>query len=179
MNLIETAERIAREAHKDQKRKWSDDPYFVHPERVAKKVSELKGTNEVDVAAAYCHDILEDTDYPREEIERQLGSEVLSLVFELTNPTHTPEWDKKRRIEKRLADWQHLLTISDRAKRIKMVDRWDNLQDMFGTPNSFLRKYLTESRIVLEILKPADYDMAKELEAVIHKSELLVYPDER
>ena len=168
MNLIEKAEKIAREAHKDQKRKWSDDPYFVHPERVAKKVSELKGANEVDVAAAYCHDVIEDTDFPPEELEKQLGSEVLNLVLELTNPTHTPEWDKKRRIEKRLADWQHLLTISDRAKRIKMVDRWDNLQDMgFAQPNSFLRKYLVESRIILEILKPADYNMAKELEAVI------------
>lgn len=168
MNLVEKAEKIAREAHKDQKRKWSDDPYFVHPERVAKKVSELKGANEVDVAAAFCHDVIEDTDFPPEELEKQLGSEVLNLVLELTNPTHTPEWDKKRRIEKRLADWQHLLTISDRAKRIKMVDRWDNLQDMgFAQPNSFLRKYLIESRIILEILKPADYNMAKELEAVI------------
>src|SRR4051812_22501753 len=59
--LAVLADRIATEAHEGQLRKWCAVPYVTHPRRVAALVAGLDGTNEVDVAAALLHDVVEDT----------------------------------------------------------------------------------------------------------------------
>lgn len=172
VNIVEKMEKIATEAHKGQFRKWSNPPvpYIVHPFRVAKKVKSLPGTNEVDVAAAIGHDILEDCD-PKwiEEIRTQCGEEVLALVYELTFATEGPEWLHRSRAEKNVIRNEHLSKISDRAKRIKLVDRWDNLLDMEYAPFKLKQKYIPESLKLVEIIGSADPQMAKEVkEAIEH-----------
>lgn len=160
---------IAGRAHADQRRKWGDRlPYLVHPARVAAKVASLPGTDEIDVAAAWLHDVLEDCGDPwADEIERLCGPEVLALVRELTYVTDTPAWDGVPREEKNRVRIAHTEHMSDRARRIKMVDRWDNLHDMQHAPAGLIRKYVPESRRLLEILRPADPAMADELEQAI------------
>jgi guanosine-3',5'-bis(diphosphate) 3'-pyrophosphohydrolase len=62
MNLVEKALRIAVLYHKDQKRKVDNLPYIVHPVMVALKLAKY-GFDDVVIAAALVHDILEDTDF--------------------------------------------------------------------------------------------------------------------
>lgn len=172
MGRIEKAKEIATNAHQGQLRKWSDPvvDYIVHPLRVAEKLSSLEDVTETEVIAAILHDVKEDCD-PKwmVEIEANFSQEVVKLVEELTNPTHTEEWVTKSRAEKREADWAHLKTISKSAKRIKLVDRFDNLSDYDFMPFKFLSKYIPESKILLEICKESDPIMAQELEELINE----------
>ena len=181
--IVEKADEIAERAHRsiDQRRKWGleDQPYIVHPRRVAAKVKTLAGVNQEDEAAALLHDVIEDValkgnlvkEYER-EIRDGCGDVVLALVWELTSPSEHPGWEGKSRAEKRAVDWAHLEHVSDRAKRLKMVDRWDNLSDYRNAPRKYMvQKYLPESRHLLGMCRHVDEAMAKELEALIEEAE--------
>ena len=106
------------------------------------------------------------------EIRDACGDEVLALAWELTSPSEGLEWEGKSRAEKRVADWAHLSHVSDRAKRLKMVDRWDNLGDYKYAPRKYMvQKYLPESRHLLGLCRHVDEEMGKELEARIEEAE--------
>lgn len=176
MSIVEKAKAIAQEAHKGVFRKWSEGvPYIVHPERVANKVASLKNIQPEDIAAAWLHDVIEDTEDPiakdqyARRIERECGTIVLTLVMELTFPTEGADWANKPRAEKNVIRFKQMRGMTPRAQRIKMVDRWDNLQDMKNAPHRLKRKTIDESWELLDICKAADEEMAKELEQEIRK----------
>ena len=174
--LAVLADRIAAEAHEGQTRKWSAVPYIVHPRRVAALAAALEGTDEVDVAAALLHDVVEDTPVTAGELVRLLvagGASpdavpvVVALVEELTKSYRSEE--ALPREEKRRRDWAKLRTISSRAKRLKLCDRIDNLVGGETMPPDLLEIYLAESRQVADLCGPADPDLAARLRAVIER----------
>lgn len=170
MNLVEQAAELARQAHVGQQRKWGNAPYIVHPERVAAKVASLKGVNEEDVAAAWLHDVIEDCSPEfAKDIERNFPPAVYELVKELTFETEGAEWAGKPRAEKNKVRFAHMRGMSKRAQRIKMVDRWDNLNDMENAPHKLIRKTVDESWELLDICKDADPEMAVELKEAIKR----------
>src|ERR1700733_11171850 len=90
-NLLEKAEEFAIQAHGSiaHKRKYTDEPYYVHPERVAKLVATVTSDIEV-VAAAWLHDVLEDvapknSNFNVDAIFKSFGDRVLHLVLEVTD----------------------------------------------------------------------------------------------
>jgi guanosine-3',5'-bis(diphosphate) 3'-pyrophosphohydrolase len=176
-NIVINAERIARKAHEQQRRKYgSQEPYIVHPAKVAAKVASLPGTTDEDIAAAWLHDVIEDIALAQDKydeycdlIRHECGEIVLQLVLELTNPTESPEWKDRSRAEKRAKDWEHLAGVSDRARRIKLVDRWANVLDFEGAPPRMIEKYVPESRHLLGMCRSVDETMAAELEAAIDR----------
>lgn len=166
--IVSNARKIAHEAHKGQMRKWSSDQYILHPERVSSKVQSLANIDDIDVAAALLHDVLEDCgEHWAEVIEKECGAEVLALVRELTFPTEGAEWAGRPRAEKNVVRFQHMRNMTPRAQRIKMVDRWDNLNDMDNAPHKLIRKTCDESWELLDICKDADPAMASELKDAI------------
>lgn len=82
-NLIIRAYELAKEAHKEMKRK-SGEPYIMHPIAVAKIVAKEIGLGTTSVVCALLHDIVEDTDYTLEYIEANFGPKVASIVDGLT-----------------------------------------------------------------------------------------------
>jgi (p)ppGpp synthase/HD superfamily hydrolase len=171
LNIAQAMKELAEKAHAGQFRKWSNppQPYIVHPIRVAEKVATLVNVNDIDIGAAYGHDILEDCgEHYADEIER-IHPEVLSLVKELTFPTENGEWVKRSRAEKNVIRFEQMRRMTPRAKRIKMVDRWDNLLDMKNAPYKLIHKTVDESYTLLEICRDADLEMAKELANVIER----------
>jgi (p)ppGpp synthase/HD superfamily hydrolase len=88
MNLILKAAQFATDAHAGQKRKWSNEDYVWHPMRVASRIMMIQQYPifEEQVAAAYCHDVLEDTNVYPSEINKQFGPLVYEMVIALTNP---------------------------------------------------------------------------------------------
>ncbi len=80
--LCESAYRFALEKHGDQKRA-SGEPYIIHPMAVAEILLDL-GLDEQAVAAAFLHDVLEDTAADNAELSRMFGSGVLELVEGVT-----------------------------------------------------------------------------------------------
>jgi len=84
--LEERAQRYASKAHAaaDQRRKYTDEPYIVHPAAVVELVRSVSDDDEM-LAAAWLHDTVEDTSSTLEDIRTHFGERVRSLVEMLTN----------------------------------------------------------------------------------------------
>lgn len=89
--MIESARRIAYLWHKNQKDKLGK-PYIEHVKRVAFCV-EGKGANQETIAAAWLHDIVEDTEISIVDIKTQFGSKIAEIVFAMTR-THDEDYEK-------------------------------------------------------------------------------------
>jgi len=159
-SLLTSAYLLAERGHHGQVRKFTGDPYIVHPVRVAIAVATYSFVTSNMVAAAEMHDLLEDTDVKPEEIEIATNAEVLELVQELTNPS---KGSKLPRAERKQIDRDHLRRVSLAAKIIKMLDRIDNLYEMVGASNSFKTMYCKESFLLLDAIAMANKDIADKL----------------
>lgn len=94
-SLIDTAARIAAIAHRNQTRKQEETPYIMHPTAVALMLAKYGFSDEV-VAAALVHDVLEDTDFPEEELRVAMGEEVMRIVDAVTNDGSL-SWEEKKK----------------------------------------------------------------------------------
>lgn len=161
--MIIRAADFARMAHDGQKRKYSGEPYVRHPARVASRIALLSGATEVHVAAAFLHDVLEDCKHVKTNgLLNEFGPEVTGLVVELTNPSK--DFPTLARAERKKMDRAHVAKASIWAKKIKLLDRTDNLPvDMAVSDREFAKKYTGESRLLLGVLKGTDKELEQEL----------------
>jgi GTP pyrophosphokinase len=121
MNRIREAYELAREAHKPQVRK-SGEPYIFHPIAVARIVAEelMLGAN--PVIAAFLHDVVEDTPYTIEDIQKRFGDDVAFLVRVVTK-----QKKEKYEMSKQLDNFKQMLNsvhYDIRAILVKLADRW-------------------------------------------------------
>src|SRR5574341_351116 len=86
--LVQRAYRVAEEAHREQKRN-SGEPYINHCLAVANILAELRVPPEV-VAAGLLHDTVEDTGVTLDDIRRDFGEVVASLVDGVTKLSNLP-----------------------------------------------------------------------------------------
>ena len=131
--LIRSAFDVAVDAHKDQRRK-SGEAYIFHPIAVAKIVASEIGLDAVSIAAALLHDVVEDTPYTLDDIERMFGETVARIVDGLTKISHLK---KDRNISQQAENFRKmLLTLHDdvRVIIIKIADRYHNLLTMDAMP---------------------------------------------
>ena len=129
--LIRTAFDTAVEAHKDQRRK-TGEAYIFHPIAVAKIVAEQIGLDATSIAAALLHDVIEDTDYTLEDLERLVGSTVARIVHGLTKIAHLK---KDKDVSLQAENFRKmLLTLHDdvRVIIIKIADRLHNMMTLDG-----------------------------------------------
>ena len=83
VEIIERAYKFAQEAHAGVRRR-SGEPYILHPIAVAKIAQKEIGLGSTSICAALLHDVVEDTDYTVEDIERNFGPKIAQLVEGLT-----------------------------------------------------------------------------------------------
>jgi GTP pyrophosphokinase len=127
--LIRLAFDTAVDAHKGQRRK-SGEAYIFHPIAVAKIVASEIGLDATSIAAALLHDVVEDTKYTLEDIERMFGKIVARIVDGLTKIAHLKK-DKNASMQAENFR-KMLLTLNDdiRVIIIKIADRLHNMQTM-------------------------------------------------
>jgi len=118
-NLIEKAAQISVSAHKEQRRKTDGSPYAVHPIMVA-FLLDRHGFSDDVIAAALVHDVLEDTDFPREEIINILGQDILEIVDKVSEDKSL-EW--KARKEK------YIETVKQSNEKVKAVSIGDKIHN--------------------------------------------------
>lgn len=149
--LIARAREYAVSAHAriNQLRKYSLQPYDVHLRAVAGLVASV-GADRAMIAAAWLHDIVEDTPATFEDIEREFGPDVVGLVKELTDVSKPGDGNRAAR---KALDREHLARGSARAKTIKLADIIDNCTDICRHDPKFGRVYLAEARSLLEVLR--------------------------
>lgn len=138
---------FAVRSHRNQKRKFSYDFYVHHLRRVAGMVKGLTDDEEL-IAAAYLHDVVEDTPITVDEVCRAFGPRICRIVEELTD-------DKGMRKEMGRVEYvkQKVSRMSPDALLIKLADRIDNVKDMADAPESFRRKYIEETEAMVESVK--------------------------
>jgi (p)ppGpp synthase/HD superfamily hydrolase len=163
-DLIEKAREFARQAHEsvNHYRKYTKEPYIVHPAAVSKIVSSV--TNDAAmICAAWLHDVVEDTHITLTEIRDEFGDEIATLVSDLTDISQPDDGNRKTR--KRI-DLEHTRQASPRAKTVKLADVIDNCRNIAEHDPEFAKLYLEEKRNLLKVLKEGDkelYSMARAL----------------
>ncbi|QCL95500.1 HD domain-containing protein [Agrobacterium tumefaciens] len=153
-NLEERAKIFAANAHGsiDQRRKYTGEPYIVHPIAVAELVRSVPHTEDM-IAAALLHDVVEDTPITVEEIRDEFGRNVAELVDWLTDKS-TPS-DGNRAARKR-KDTLRLAKAPPAAKTIKLADLIDNTLTISKHDPRFWRVYQLEKKALLDVLREGD-----------------------
>jgi (p)ppGpp synthase/HD superfamily hydrolase len=151
--LINFACRFAEEAHGDQKRKYTGEPYILHPIGVAQIVATV--TNDCEtIAAAFLHDTVEDTDVTYSQIvEAGFGHGIAQLVIEVTDVSTPKAGNRKYRKE---MDRKHLAMASKRGKTIKLADLIHNTSSICKYDERFARVYMQEKKELLDVLRDGD-----------------------
>lgn len=163
MSLILNARRFAEEAHDGQVRKYTGEPYINHPVNVAKMVLSSNAPSEV-IAAALLHDVVEDTPVTINDISREFGIVVSSLVEEVVDISRAA--DGNRAIRKEI-DRQHLACASPEGKTIKLADLIDNTSSIIEYDKDFAVVYMCEKKSLLEVLADGDEHLYKVASGIV------------
>ena len=132
VTMVNRAYEAARVAHQNQMRS-SGEAYINHPIAVARIVADV-GLDEVSLAAALLHDAVEDTEITLEDVRREFGEEVASLVDGVTKLDRI-QFDSRE--EQQAATMRKMLVAMARDIRvliIKLADRLHNMRTLAGTP---------------------------------------------
>lgn len=144
---------FAAQAHKGQKRKYTEEPYINHPVRVALILEEF-GYNDPDIIrAALTHDVVEDTEVTRTLLRSTIGTEAYGLVMEVTNPDSLvdgPSYASRK--ARTLARRIHVAEASDRGQFIKVADVHDNTRELLMHDKRFAKVYIPEKILLLDVL---------------------------
>lgn len=138
---------IALEAHSKQRRK-TGEPYIFHPIAVAKIVAYEIGLDTTSIIAALLHDVVEDTDYTVEDIERLFGENVARIVNGLTKISHL---NKDQNASVQAENFRKmLLTLHDdvRVILIKIADRYHNMITLDAMPHDKQIKIASETLFI-------------------------------
>ena len=160
IDIIERAEQFAVQAHGPQQRKYSGEPYIVHPIEVSQIVRTVPHTNAM-IAAAILHDVIEDTEATYDDVVVNFGVIIADLVNELTDVSK-PE-DGNRAVRKAL-DRAHLAKASADAQTIKLADVISNSKDIKVNDPKFAKVYIPEMKALLEVLDKGDSELMKQAE---------------
>ncbi|MFD1850833.1 HD domain-containing protein [Oceanobacillus bengalensis] len=128
--MIEKAKAFATNAHMGQTRKNSNDAYITHPIRVAQRLKDCNFSDEL-VCAAYLHDVVEDTPFNIDDIDREFGPAVATLVA-----AHTEDKTKSWKERKQLT----IDTIKSADKEIKYLIVADKLDNLLGLEKDLLEQ---------------------------------------
>lgn len=167
-DLVRRASRYATEAHSriNHRRKYSLEPYDVHLKDVAGIVASVTDDPEM-IAAAWLHDVVEDTPASFLDIEREFGPALAELVMELTDTSRLSDGNRATR---KAIDRARLAGVSSRAKTIKLADLIDNCRDVCGHDPEFARVYLTEMAALLEVLADGDQALYRRASVMLNEN---------
>jgi len=154
LDLVSRARQFASAAHRavGQLRKYSGEPYEEHLRRVAEMVANVTDDREM-IAAAWLHDVVEDTPTTVEDVERAFGQGVRDLVDALTDVSRPHHGNRAARKE---LDREHLSGAPARAQTVKLADLIDNCDDICRRDPRFGRTFLVEMDELLDVLRDGD-----------------------
>jgi len=168
--------------HANQVRKYTGEPYYLHPLEVSNIVSRF------DVLAfpvALCHDVLEDFEYTNcteEELKEQLlicgypdneANLIIEQVKELTNQFTSKTHPHLNRAERKKLECERLATISSTAQTVKYADISHNAFTIMQHDPKFAKVYLKEKLAAVNVMQAGHpqlrYICLKQLQDSIQK----------
>lgn len=155
MDIVHKAHVYAMAAHAavQQKRKYTGEPYIVHPAEVAKIVADVPGSTPDMVAAAWLHDVIEDTGCTFTDIHMAFGIDIATMVGWLTDISKPEDGNRAKR---KAIDREHTAQAPAEVQTIKLADLISNSKSIIQHDPKFAKTYLEEKRLLLEVLTKGD-----------------------
>lgn len=148
-SLYRKAITFATKAHEGQLRKYTNEPYINHPMSVARILIKERMRYPDLICAAILHDVVEDTDFTIEDIEREFGKVIAIKVGELTDKYTKESYPNISRKERKLLEAYRISKISWTSKEIKLADLIDNTKSIVEYDPDFAKTYLKEMNELL------------------------------
>lgn len=155
MDIVQKAQVYAMAAHASVKqlRKYTNEPYIVHPMEVASIVATVPGATKDMLAAAILHDVIEDTGCTFNDIHMSFGIDIASMVSWLTDVSMPEDGNRAAR---KAIDLAHTAKAPANVKTIKLADIISNCKSIMQYDPNFAKVYLEEKRAQLEVLTEGD-----------------------
>ena len=154
LGSVISAAAFAARKHRDQRRKdAAASPYINHPLALADVLANEGGVEDVNVlCAALLHDTIEDTETTAEELQREFGSKITSIVLKVTDDKSLPKTERKQ------LQIEHAGHASLEARLVKLADKICNLRDILASPpvdwpTERKRQYFDWARQVVDQLR--------------------------
>jgi guanosine-3',5'-bis(diphosphate) 3'-pyrophosphohydrolase len=175
IELLKKAYAVSTDAHLNQKRA-SNEPYITHPLTVASILAEMK-LDEISIAAGLLHDVIEDSQYTREDLTRLFGQEISDIVWGVTKISKISEVDVEDAQAETLKKMIIAMTADVRVILIKLADRLHNIRTLAPLSEE---KRIKIARETLEIYAPIAYrlGMGKIRDELEDISFMYLYPEE-
>ena len=128
VETVRKAYELAEKAHANQKRE-SGEPYIIHPLHVCMNLTLFKADG-ATLCAGLLHDVVEDTEYTLEDIEKQFGQDVAHLVDGVTKISNLHFNTKDEATNANIRRLINSLNDDVRIIIIKLCDRLHNMQTL-------------------------------------------------
>jgi guanosine-3',5'-bis(diphosphate) 3'-pyrophosphohydrolase len=160
---------LAEQAHEGQFRRDGKTPYIKHPLAVAQILKDYNFTKNTLLAAAFLHDVVEDTEYTEDSLKETLlelleeefpstyigfVTETMFYVSSMTNKydrAYYPEWNRKKRKQKEIEIFQSW--TDEKLKALKIADITSNLRGFTSLDLDFAKVYIMEELEILRALR--------------------------
>ena len=142
----------------------------VHRKSVAQLISSVS-QDETMIAAAWLHDMVEDTRVTLDDIERQFGAAVARIVGELTPVSLPGHGTRAARIA---VDRQHFASVSAAAKTVKIADLIDTCRDLHKKDPESLGRYAAEAQELAQVLEGGDTRLLDKLKRDLQQYNLAI-----
>ena len=149
MTLAFRAMQFAREVHKNQVRKYTENPYTDHLAEVAGIVATVQ-PDDISIAVAWLHDCVEDQGITAQQLHREIGYSVTIGVMLLS------DLEEGTRKERKAASRSRLAAAPGWVQTIKVADLISNTSSIVTHDPKFAKVYLEEKRLLLDVLTKAD-----------------------
>lgn len=148
-DLVMKAFNIAEKAHEGQFRA-SGEPYIMHPLAVAEILAHLQ-IDHITLMAALLHDVVEDTEYTKEDIEELFGSEVAFLVDGVTKLN---QFQYETKEDRQMENYRKMILAMAKDVRVVVIKLGDRLHNMRTLKHMRSDKQKRIAKETLEIFAP-------------------------
>ena len=167
VNVLDKMIGFATEAHKGQKRKFTNEDYITHPIKVMELVRQYNSDEKV-WAAAVGHDLIEDTSVTILDIEREFGLGIAMMVFQVTSPSK--EFPHLSRPDRKSMDRYQLSVASADSQDIKYCDIFINVPDMVANnpDKEFSKQYVLEKMADMHVMTIGNQDLYHKVKTMLY-----------
>ncbi|KTG17681.1 MULTISPECIES: HD domain-containing protein [unclassified Guyparkeria] len=147
--VVRDALNLAIAAHEGQVRRYTGEPFVLHPVAVAHLVAAYE-RDPLVLAAALLHDVVEDTEVTAADLASRFPASVVRMVLSLTNPSRPDDGDRTAR---KAIDHAHVAQADPRAQTIKYADVYLNVQSIARHDPDFAKRvYLPQKASLIRRL---------------------------
>ncbi|AXG66464.1 putative bifunctional (p)ppGpp synthetase/guanosine-3' 5'-bis diphosphate 3'-pyrophosphohydrolase protein [Dickeya phage vB_DsoM_JA13] len=157
---------LACRAHHGQFRKYTGEPYVLHPIEVAEILRRHDRGIKV-ICGGVLHDVVEDTEITSAVIQTMFGEEIANIVEGVTNVSEDKSLPRYVRFWRNV---KHLAHASEQSQDVKCADIISNCRNFRLGNESFTAQYMAEKSIVIEHLYEADSCLIMEAKDAIEKN---------